>query len=274
MRAGVAIAVCLVAVASVSVASAGPAGSASLDTRVTLLVGRPPAAGQEGSGVFLLPGTVVLPGGSVPSKERDLTSLRLKLLDAYRLAELDVVSEAGLLLDLDREVPVLLASAPGADIRLTLLGYDEHVATYRVSIKETGSPEATPTVSVPRGERGIVGSRDGKEAPYLFLILEPADGGRKAEAGETVLLPTILSKVNPVYPEEARQKRISGVVRLESLIRKDGTVGEVKILESPDPLLGEAAVRAVRQWRYKPPVDAAGVPRDVQFTITIKFLLN
>ncbi len=274
MRAAVPIAVCLVVVASVGAAWAGPAGSPSLETRVTLLVGRPPAAGQEGSGVFLLPGTVVLPGGGVPSMERDLTSLRLKLLEAYRLAELDVVSEAGLLLDLDREVPFLHGSAPGADIRLTLLGYDEHLATYRVSIKEQDAPAAAPTVSVPRGERGVVGSRDGKEAPYLFLILEPADGGKPKVAGDQTLIPAVVSKVNPVYPEDARQRRITGLVRLQAQIRKDGSVGNVTVLESPDPSLSEAAAQSVKQWRYKPPVDAAGVPRDVQFTVNIVFRLN
>jgi TonB family protein len=260
-------------VAAGSAISAGPAGASSLNTRVRLLVGRPPAAGAEGTGVFLLPGTVVMPGSDVPSKEQDLTALRLKLLDTYRLAELEVRSETDMALALDRETPVA-TEGKGVDIRLTLLGYDERVATYRVFLQEPGSPPATPTVSVPRGERGVVGSRDGKDAPYLFLILEPAGVGRKKAPGDSALSPTLISKVNPTYPEEARKKKITGIVRVEALIRKDGTIGEVKVLESPDESLSEAAVQAVRQWRYKPPVDAAGVPHDIRYTVTIRFVLN
>ncbi len=58
------------------------------------------------------------------------------------------------------------------------------------------------------------------------------------------------------------------------MLAEDGTIGEVKVLESPDDSLSEAAVKAVRQWRYKPPVDAAGVPSDIRYTVTIKFALN
>jgi protein TonB len=206
--------------------------------------------------------------------EQDLTSLKLKLLDAYRLAELEVRSEEDLVLEPGKEVPVAVPAAQDLEIRLTLLGYDERLATYRVSTRERGSPAATPTVSIPRGERGIVGGRDGKDAPYLFLILEPSAVGRKRAPGDSPLTPTIASKVPPRYPEEARSKGIAGVVRVEILIRKDGTVGDVKVLESPDPLLSDAAVQAVRQWRYKPPVNAAGVCEDVWYGVTIKFALD
>jgi TonB family protein len=262
------------AVAGVAAAWAGPSGEGTLNTHVRLLVGRPPAAGAEGAGVFLLPGTVVVPGSGIPSKEQDLTSLKLKLVDAYRLGELEVRSEEDLTLERDKEAPVAAAAAPGVDIRLTLLGYDERMVTYRVFIRERGSAPVNPTVSVARGERGIVGSRDGADAPYLFLLLEPSAVGRKKVPGDSPLTPTLVSKVAAVYPEEARKKGISGVVRVEALIRKDGTIGEVKVLESPDPLLADAAVQAVRQWRYKPLVNAAGVCEDVWYTLHIAFVLN
>jgi TonB family protein len=261
------------AAAGVAAAWAGPSGADGLSTHVRLLVGKPPAAGAEGAGVFLLPGTVVMPGSGMPSKEQDLTSLKLKLLDAYRLAELEVRSEEDIVLELDKEAPIA-AAAPAVDTRLTLLGYDERVATYRVSTRERGSPAATFTVSINRGERAIVGGRDGADAPYLFLILEPSAVGRKKAPGDSPLTPTLVSKVAPRYPEEARGKGIAGVVRVELLIRKDGTVGDVRVLESPDPMLGEAAVQAVRQWRYKPPVNAAGVCEDIWYTVTVKFALN
>jgi TonB family protein len=260
------------AAAGVAAAWAGPSGTGNLNTHVRLLVGRPPAAGTEGSGVVLLPGTVVMPGSGDPSIVQDLTALKLKLTDAYRLAELEVRSEEDIALEIDKETPV--AAAAALDTRLTLLGYDERVATYRVSTRERGSPASTFTVSINRGERAIVGGRDGADAPYLFMILEPSAVGRKKAPGDSPLTPALVSKVPPVYPEEARKKGIAGVVRVELLIRKDGTVGDVRVLESPDALLSEAAVQAVRQWRYKPPVNAAGVCEDIWYTVTVKFALS
>lgn len=80
------------------------------------------------------------------------------------------------------------------------------------------------------------------------------------------------SRVIPVYPELARLARVETTLILEAVIRKDGTVGELKVLRSPAPGLGfeEAAVAAVRQWRYKPGVQD-GRPVDVYFTVVVEF---
>jgi TonB family protein len=61
----------------------------------------------------------------------------------------------------------------------------------------------------------------------------------------------LLVKVNPVLPEKARQARVSGMVILQVLVNEDGEVADVKVLRG-HPLLDDAAVEAVRQWRYSP----------------------
>ncbi len=88
-----------------------------------------------------------------------------------------------------------------------------------------------------------------------------------------VVQPVLIHKVNPEYPEIARKARIQGVVILEAVITKDGTVENVKVLRGVHPILDQSAANAAQQWRYKP-ATLNGKPVKVYFTITVKFTLK
>ena len=90
--------------------------------------------------------------------------------------------------------------------------------------------------------------------------------------GGNIRPPQKIHHVPPVYPTMAQAARVSGVVILEALIAEDGSVREVKVLSSK-PLLDEAAVAAVRQWRFTPTL-LNGVPVQVIMTVTVNFTLN
>ena len=98
-----------------------------------------------------------------------------------------------------------------------------------------------------------------------------ADSTEPVRVGSGVRPPTKVQDVPPVYPPEARTARVQGVVILEATISTTGEVSDVEILRSV-PLLDEAAVAAVRQWRYEPTlVDGVAVP--ILMTITMNFML-
>ena len=80
------------------------------------------------------------------------------------------------------------------------------------------------------------------------------------------------SRVPPSYPELARQAGVQGKVLLQAVIRKDGAVGNISVLESTGAGLGfdEAAVNAVSQWRYKPGLQD-GRAVDAHVTILVDF---
>ena len=78
--------------------------------------------------------------------------------------------------------------------------------------------------------------------------------------------------VRLAYPEAAKQAGIEGPVRLRVVIGKDGTVGGLKVL-SGDAALTDAAVEAVRQWRYQPTL-ADGKPVSVITSVTVDFRLR
>ena len=89
--------------------------------------------------------------------------------------------------------------------------------------------------------------------------------------GSGVRPPTVVQRVPPAYPPEARTARVEGIVVLEATISTTGEVSDVEVLRSV-PLLDEAAVAAVRQWRYEPTlVDGVAVP--VLMMVSVNFML-
>jgi protein TonB len=83
------------------------------------------------------------------------------------------------------------------------------------------------------------------------------------------------SYIKPVYPELARKARIETKLILQAVIHKDGSVGEIDVLQCKRPGLGfeEEAISAVSQWRYKPALQN-GRPVEVYFTIRVDFTLQ
>ena len=81
-----------------------------------------------------------------------------------------------------------------------------------------------------------------------------------------------MNKVQPLYPALAKQARIQGTVRLQAVIAKDGSVVELQVI-SGHPLLVQAALDAVRQWRYRPTL-LNGEPVEVVTTIDVVFTLS
>ena len=90
--------------------------------------------------------------------------------------------------------------------------------------------------------------------------------------GGLIREPRKILHVAPLYPDIARQSRVEGTVVLEAVLDVTGRVESVRVLGS-QPLLDDAAVRAVRQWRYTP-TELNGVPVPVLMTITVRFSLE
>jgi TonB family protein len=81
----------------------------------------------------------------------------------------------------------------------------------------------------------------------------------------------VVKRVQPLYPPQARQIHLEGKVELQANISKSGSISSVKQL-SGDPVLGRAAMDAVRQWKYKP-YFLNGEPVEVETQVTVNFKL-
>jgi protein TonB len=137
-------------------------------------------------------------------------------------------------------------------------------------IKEEAEPDM--------GMGGVVGGVQGGSLGGVMggaLGLGPAPPKpvqSRIKVGGNVTAAKIINRTAPNYPALARQTRISGTVRLHAIIAKDGTVQQLEVL-SGHPLLVQAALDAVRQWRYQPTL-LNGEPVEVDTTVDVIFSLN
>ena len=82
-----------------------------------------------------------------------------------------------------------------------------------------------------------------------------------------------IKNVNPVYPQMAKIARVQGAVVLAAVIGKDGTIQNLHVLSTASPLLNQAAIDAVKEWRYRPYI-LNGEPVEVDTQITVNFTLS
>lgn len=93
----------------------------------------------------------------------------------------------------------------------------------------------------------------------------------RVRAGGAVKPPVKIKDAQPTYPSIARDARVSGAVVIEATIDNEGNVADAKVVRSV-PLLDQAALDAVQQWKYQPSVqNGTAVP--VVMTVTVNFTL-
>lgn len=80
--------------------------------------------------------------------------------------------------------------------------------------------------------------------------------------------PGLIKRVEPRYPPIAQTARLEGRVVVDAIIKRDGTVSEVKVLSSTNAMFEQACIDAVRQWRFTPG------SQDVILTVTVNFTLR
>lgn len=82
----------------------------------------------------------------------------------------------------------------------------------------------------------------------------------------------LLSRVVPVYPEEAKRQGIQGTVKLHAVVDRYGSVKSLQPVSGPS-ILGAAVVNAVRQWRYTE-TKLAGQPVETEVDVAVLFRLS
>jgi periplasmic protein TonB len=82
----------------------------------------------------------------------------------------------------------------------------------------------------------------------------------------------LIQRVEPVYPIIAKRARIEGTVQLTAVISTDGTIENLRLI-SGHPMLVEAAMNAVKQWRYRPYILNGG-PLEVETTVYVIFRMT
>ena len=150
-------------------------------------------------------------------------------------------------------------------------------------------PEFEPAATVGVGVTGGFGDSNGPsngvidsllargptQAPPLTPVVKqpaPPAAPKRIPVGGKVEESKLISGPRPIYPPLARQARISGTVRLEAVISRDGTILNLRAV-SGHPLLIPAAVAAVQKWVFRPTyLNSEAV--EVATQIDVNFTLN
>ena len=176
-----------------------------------------------------------------------------------------------------------LASFSGSKIQIEVF---EQMQEKKISLLDT-------EFNLPGNNIAVFGFEDLQGIPYFLSFYSPykAQGeemggfaGELFESGDKKALdnavraigeihpPQLLQEVSPIYPEIARQAKVEGLVILEAVTDEAGYVVWVRVLRSI-PLLNQAAMDAVKQWKYEP-YFLDGEPKGVIFTVTVRFKLK
>jgi protein TonB len=83
---------------------------------------------------------------------------------------------------------------------------------------------------------------------------------------------TLINQVKAVYPQLAKSQHVSGDVKIDALIDPSGKVTTMKVISGPT-LLHQAAMDALRQWKYQP-ATLDGKPVPMHLTVTLQFRLQ
>jgi len=133
---------------------------------------------------------------------------------------------------------------------------------------EAGIPDLIGTPGLPPDAGGIPNT--GITTPAFTPPPQPP--ARQVRVADLPVAPTKTNDVRPVYPDAARMARLSGTVVMEAVLDPAGRVTQLRVIRSA-PLFDQAAMDAVRQWRYTPSM-YGGHPVSVLMTITIRFTLE
>lgn len=132
----------------------------------------------------------------------------------------------------------------------------------KIEIDQNGSPLVHITVEeiAPSGQL----------SPSAFDPPPGAEGGKIVTCPQYGSPPILVKSVPPVYPPDARKAAKTATVGLYADIGKQGQIRGLEVVHSGSPEFDAAAIKAVNQWRYKPPV-CNGVPYEVVTPIAIHF---
>ncbi len=98
-------------------------------------------------------------------------------------------------------------------------------------------------------------------------------GGGPYRPGAGITAPAIIREVKPDYTEEGRRRHLEGDVVLEIVVKSDGSVSNVKLVQGLGAGLDQRAMDAVRQWRFSP-AKRYGTPVDVIVEVAMEFKLR
>ncbi|MGA2277645.1 MAG: energy transducer TonB [Terracidiphilus sp.] len=116
-----------------------------------------------------------------------------------------------------------------------------------------------------------INASDPALTPTVTAHMDKIDSAQ--QISPAVMSIMLIKKQKPIYPQDAKDARVSGTVKLQAIIGMDGGVHELRVVSAPWPSLVASALWAVSHWQYKPYL-LNGEPVDVATTIDVIYSLD
>jgi TonB family protein len=158
-----------------------------------------------------------------------------------------------------------VATAASVGSKSASVGGDKSALTGGKKTAAAGARDSSPP------EGSLLVYENGKEVFRAPPVVSNGNQAGIIEVPPELAEGSLLHRVEPDYPEEARQQRIEGPVVLDVRTREDGAAEDVKLV-SGQPILADAAIAAVKQWRFRPRM-VKGQPVGMQTRVTLNFRL-
>jgi len=137
-----------------------------------------------------------------------------------------------------------------------------------ISPAQSPAPKARPTGLTPEQSMAITAAYN-QQREGLDLAATPPESGGLVQVPEGEMNAHLVSSRVPVLPDDARANGVTGVVRMQATISRNGYVSRLHVLQGPTELR-PPAIAAVSAWRYRPYL-VNGQPMDVSTIITVDF---
>jgi TonB family protein len=142
-------------------------------------------------------------------------------------------------------------------------------------IFRAGELYSAPSIITPYGVRALVSVTSEETDEQYFVVVQVdrsasvAGNGNSAVAADTH--PKLVHRVNPEYPASERASKVEGIVVLVLRVELDGQVGDARVERGLGRAFDDAALEAVRQWRFEP-ARRAGRAVTAEYRVTIRFV--
>jgi TonB family protein len=219
----------------------------------------------------------------------DLNEVQNQIKKVFNLQNVSLITEAGLIWNSKKSDKIiqsmrldskeyLVLITPFKDDEFRIEFFEQNQAQ-KISLLDT-------KINLPYKNVAVFGFEDKQGKPYFLSFhvsdrlmsdvmspeIEEVFAKGAVEAKGEIRPPRLVKQVDPIYPMEARKNQVEGLVILEATTDEKGNVVDARILRSI-PALDQAAMDAVKQWKYEPLV-IKGKPMPVMFTVTVRFMLD
>jgi TonB family protein len=147
----------------------------------------------------------------------------------------------------------------------SVLGAAANSAADAGAATKSGAPLMLSLPETPISASGSIAIRATSMVPM------PGDDGQSGQHARNLRIGELTNLVEPVYPPDARQARLEGTVKLHVVVAANGEVQSFRTVSGPESL-AQAAMTAVREWRYSPTL-LNGKPVEMQEDVTFVFRL-